>query len=134
MPQTIRRMQKSSLGNTVVKKTPGVNFINAHHLWYDPVHREVFLTKLKTLLHWALVTEEKKFSYNSMIWITKCLWFNKILWVNFVNSPIFCKINPCWTVLRLRTSNIKFMVWYKNSSKLFPTWHTYFIIILNSIC
>jgi len=25
----------------------GIDFINTHHLWYDPVHREVFLTKLK---------------------------------------------------------------------------------------
>jgi len=29
----------------------GIDFINTHHLWYDPVHREVFLTKLKTQQH-----------------------------------------------------------------------------------
>jgi len=25
----------------------GIDFINAHHLWYDPVHREVFFNKTK---------------------------------------------------------------------------------------
>jgi hypothetical protein len=29
----------------------GIDFINTHHLWYDPVHREVFLTKQKTQQH-----------------------------------------------------------------------------------
>jgi len=29
----------------------GIDFINMHHLWYDPVHREVFLTRLRIRLH-----------------------------------------------------------------------------------
>ena len=30
----------------------GIDFINAHHLWYDPVDREVFLTNPETKLHY----------------------------------------------------------------------------------
>jgi len=29
----------------------GIDFINTHHLWYDPVDREVFLTDVRTQQH-----------------------------------------------------------------------------------
>jgi hypothetical protein len=32
----------------------GIDFINTHHLWYDPVHKEVFSTKQRIQLRSAL--------------------------------------------------------------------------------
>jgi hypothetical protein len=35
----------------------GIDFINTHHLWYDPVHREVFFNKTKNTATLSLMSE-----------------------------------------------------------------------------
>ncbi len=35
----------------------GIDFINTHHLWYDPVHKEVFFNKTKDTATLSLMSE-----------------------------------------------------------------------------
>jgi hypothetical protein len=35
----------------------GIDFINMHHLWYDPVHREVFFNKTKNTATLSIMSE-----------------------------------------------------------------------------
>jgi len=35
----------------------GIDFINAHHLWYDPVHQEVFFNKTKNTATLSVMSE-----------------------------------------------------------------------------
>jgi len=35
----------------------GIDFLNAHHLWYDPVYREVFFNKTKERATLSMMSE-----------------------------------------------------------------------------
>ena len=35
----------------------GIDFINTHHLWYDPVHKEVFFNKTKNTATLSIMSE-----------------------------------------------------------------------------
>jgi len=41
----------------VTEEIIGIDFINTHHLWYNPVHREVFFNKTKNTASLLLMTK-----------------------------------------------------------------------------